>query len=139
MYGSRMLQDFGICSMGMMSSLGSRWQPRRRTGVRHQYWHQSAVGGQFPCRKKVREGGQGDLGSMWRLECLHEPQVVHTSLSSKWLLRYLSTWLDRSAAIKKAPSCSSLLHTTIRSKISLMPLASLRTIFLPHCANSTSL
>ena len=53
-----------------------------------------------------------------------------TMWSSKWLRRYLSTWLDRSAAIKKAPSCSSLLHTTIRSKISLMPLASLRTTFL---------
>ena len=45
--------------------------------------------GQFPYRKKVREGGQGDLGSMWRLECLHEPQVVHTSkarenLQKRW-------------------------------------------------------
>ena len=62
-----------------------------------------------------------------------------TDFLSKWLRRYLSTWLDRSAAIKKAPSCSSLLHTTIRSKIFLMPLVSLRTTFLPHCTNFTSL
>ena len=73
-----------------------------------------------------RRGATDFLQTMW-------------SLSSKWLRRSLSTWLDRSAAIKKAPSCSSLLHTTIRSKISLMPLASLRTTFLPHCTNSTSL
>ena len=73
-----------------------------------------------------RRGATDFLQTMW-------------SLSSKWLRRYLSTWLDRSAAIKKAPSCSSLLHTTIRSKISLMPLASLRTTFLPHCTNFTSL
>ena len=73
-----------------------------------------------------RRGATDFLQTMW-------------SLSSKWLRRSLSTWLDRSAAIKKAPSCSSSLHTTIRSKISLMPLASLRTTFLPHCTNSTSL
>ena len=64
-----------------------------------------------------RRGATDFLQTMW-------------SLSSKWLRRYLSTWLDRSAAIKKAPSGSSLLHTTIRSKISLMPLASLRTTSL---------
>ena len=44
-----------------------------------------------------RRGATDFLQTMW-------------SLSSRWLRRYLSTWLDRSAAIKKAPSCSSLLH-----------------------------
>ena len=60
-------------------------------------------------------------------------------ISSRWLRLCPTTWPGRSAAIKKAPSCSSSHRTTIQLTISSMLLASLPTTFLPPCTNFTSL